>query len=219
MDRSLPVCACSVDQSNSIYVPRLSICPKTQKGPPGFVVATRRALSQCMCAEARQRSQIGASRRNTGCHEPPSATSLICAAHRAAGRLSRSACVRVRPAGTGCIAGVSCRAAAPSSCSNRSNSGFSACFGTCPSLSTSADLHTSRSAGSQGRLPRVARCQLYHVNCSARRRSADWWIGLSMGGDGQVSAAQTGALGSSLIPHFLASTSHLCLCLHPLGCW
>eukprot|EP01046_Picozoa_sp_COSAG06_P121014 COSAG06_NODE_68462_length_224_cov_8.656000_1_plen_36_part_10 len=36
-----------------------------------------------MCAEARQRSQIGASRRNTGCHEPPSATSLICAAHRA----------------------------------------------------------------------------------------------------------------------------------------
>ena len=50
-----------------------------------------------MCAGARQRSQIGASRRNTGCHEPPSATSLICAAHRAAGRLSRSACVRVRP--------------------------------------------------------------------------------------------------------------------------
>ena len=63
----------------------------------------------------------------------------------------------------------------------------------------------------------MARCQLYHVNCSARRRSADWWIGLSMGGDGQVSAAQTGALGSSLIPHFLASTSHLCLCLHPLA--
>ena len=81
---------------------------------PGTVYP-RGALSQCMCAEARQRSQIGASRRHTGCHEPPSATSLIYAAHRAAGRLSRSACVRVRPAAgytrTGCIAGVSCRAA------------------------------------------------------------------------------------------------------------
>ena len=177
-----------------------------------------------MCAGARQRSQIGASRRNTGCHEPPSATSLIYAAHRAAGRLSRSACVRVRPAGTGCIAGVSCRAAAPSSCSNRSNSGFSACFGTCPSLSTSADLHTSRSAGSQAgsvtALASASRGTLSAVPCellAARRRSADWWIGLNMGGDGQVSVAQTGALGSSLIPHFPASTSHLCLCLHPLA--
>ena len=177
-----------------------------------------------MCAGARQRSQIGASRRNTGCHEPPSATSLICAAHRAAGRLSRSACVRVRPAGTGCIAGVSCRAAAPSSCSNRSNSGFSACFGICPSLSTSADLHTSRSAGSQAgsvtALASASRGTLSAVPCellAARRRSTDWRIGLNMGGAGQVSAAQTGALGSSLIPHFLASTSHLCLCLHLLA--
>jgi len=159
-----------------------------------------------MCAEARQRSQIGASRRHMGCHEPPSATSLICVAHRAAGRLSRSACVRVRPAGTGCIAGVSCRAAAPSSCSNRSNSGFSACFGTCPSLSTSADLYTSRSAGSQaGSVTALASASCGTLsavpsNCSARRRSADWWIGLSMGGAGQVSAAQTGAFGSSLVP-------------------
>eukprot|EP01046_Picozoa_sp_COSAG06_P015842 COSAG06_NODE_1028_length_11022_cov_3.872379_8_plen_175_part_00 len=120
-----------------------------------------------MRAGAWQRSQIGASRRNTGCHEPPSATSLICVAHRAAGRLSRSACVRVRPAGTGCIAGVSCRAAAPSSCSNRSNSGFSACFGICPSLSTSADLHTSRSAGSQaGSVTALASASRGTVSCT-----------------------------------------------------
>ena len=150
-----------------------------------------------MRAEARQRSRIGASRRHTGCHEPPSATSLIYAAHRAAGRLSRSACVRVRPAGTGCIAGVSCRAAAPSSCSNRSNSGFSACFGTCPSLSTSADLHTSRSAGSQaGSVTALASASLawHAVSCTMRTagcapalyRLADWsqygWCWTSLGG-------------------------------------
>ena len=165
-----------------------------------------------MCAGARQRSQIGASRRNTGCHEPPSATSLICAAHRAAGLCSRSACV-CPAAGTatytrtGCIAGVSCHAAAPSSCSNRSNSGFSACFGTCPSLSASADLHTSRSVGSQAgsvtALASASRGTLSAVPCellAARRRSTDWRIGLNMGGAGQVSAAQTGAFGSSLVP-------------------
>jgi hypothetical protein len=155
-----------------------------------------------MCAEARQRSQIGASRRNTGCHEPPSATSLICAAHRAAGLCSRSACV-CPAAGTatytrtGCIAGVSCHAAAPSSCSNRSNSGFSACFGTCPSLSASADLHTSRSVGSQaGSVTALASASLawHAVSCTVRTagcapalyRLADWsqygWCWTSLGG-------------------------------------
>ena len=181
-----------------------------------------------MRAEARQRSRIGASRRHTGCHEPPSATSLICAAHRAAGRLSRSACVRVRPAGTGCIAGVSCRAAAPSSCSNRSNSGFSACFGTCPSLSASADLHTSRSVGSQaGSVTALASASLawHAVSCTVRTagcapalcRLADW-SHLNMGGAGcWTGVGGTDRLEPSalpLYPHFPASTSHLCLCLH-----
>ena len=36
-----------------------------------------------MCAGARQRSQIGASRSHPGWHEPPSATGPICAAHMA----------------------------------------------------------------------------------------------------------------------------------------
>ena len=115
-------------------------------------------------------------------------------------RAPPSVCLCACPAdgypGTGCIAGLSCRATAPSSCSNRSNSGFSACFGTCPSLSTSADLYTSRSAGSQaGSVTALASvCLVWHaVSCTielqcapALCRLVDWsqygWCWTSLGG-------------------------------------
>ena len=158
-----------------------------------------------------------------GCHEPPSATSPICVAHRA-GRLSACACAAaLQPSGGYCciwcelprrcsvqllqpveqwLLGVFRHLSLPLHLSRPAHQSLSGQAGSVTGSGVCLTWHavssTVRNAGCAPALCRLADWSQYGW-CWLLDRS--WWYRL-----------EPSAL--PLYPHFPASTSHLCLCLH-----